>query len=666
MDMLFNPITINKTEVKNRIYMTAMHLNMCQDNEVSDRICAFYEERAKGGAGAIVVGFVTVDTIGGMPTNIGAHDDKFIPGLKKLADAINRHGARSVAQINHQGRYAFSMFIGGRTPVAPSPVASRLTGETPRELKAEEIPGIIEQYAHTARRCKAGGFDMVEILCGTGYLISQFLAPLTNKRTDEWGGSEENRHKFGVKVIQAIRKMNGPDYPIIVRMNGNDMMEGGMRGDELRRFAVALEAAGADAFCINVGWHDARVPQITMGVPRANYAYMARRMKEVLKVPVIASHRINDVDDAYELLADGWCDMVGMGRALIADPYLPQKVQQGCEDEILHCVGCGQGCFDHVFLLQPVECLCNPVAGHELDGPIPKAENIKNVAVVGGGVAGLWAALAASQRGHDVTLFEKEEFLGGQIVIASMPPGREEFGMLPEDLEMQLLLENVDIVLEHEVTAEELKANGFDAVIIASGAHPITPPIPGVDNPKVMQAWDFLMGLKDIGKKVVIVGGGAVGVETALAVAELGTISAETAKFLLVNNAETTEEILYLSTHGTRDVTLVEMISKVGKDIGKSTRWTMTQDLSRFGVKITTNTKVLEINDEGVVVEKKGGGVQTLPADTVILAVGSKSYNPLKEQLEGSGIEVVVVGDANKIGLAFDAIHSGYKAGRAI
>jgi len=412
MDPLLQPITINKTEVRNRFYMTAMHLNMCQDYEVSDRICAFYEERAKGGVGMICVGFVSVDPIGSMFTNIGAHDDKYIPGLAKLAGAINKHGARSCAQINHQGRYAFGMFLGGKQAVAPSAIASRLTGETPRELAADEIPVIIDQYAQTARRCKEGGFSAVEVLCGTGYLISQFLSPLTNKREDEWGGSEENRMKFGVQVIEATRKICGPDYPIIVRMNGNDMMEGGMRGEELRRFAQALEAAGADAFCINVGWHEARVPQITMGVPRANYAYLARRMKEVLNVPVIASHRINDPDDARELLVTGFCDMIGMGRALIAEPDLVNKIAADKEDEILHCVACAQGCFDHVFLLRPVECLCNPRAGHELE-PIEKADKARKVAVVGGGPAGMSAALAATDRGHEVTLFEKENYLRG-------------------------------------------------------------------------------------------------------------------------------------------------------------------------------------------------------------------------------------------------------------
>jgi len=653
-------------EIKNRFYMTAMHMNMCQDYEISDRLIKFYEERAKGGTGAITVGFVTVDPIGAMPSNIGAHDDRFIPGLSRLADAINKHGSRSVAQINHQGRYAFSIFLKGGQPVAPSPIPSKLTGEMPRELGSDEIPVIIEKFAQSARRCKEAGFSAVEILAGTGYIISQFLSPLTNKREDEWGGSEENRMRFGREIIRATRKITGPDYPIIVRMNGNDMMEGGMRSEELSRFAQALEAEGADAFCINVGWHEARVPQITMGVPRSNYAYLARLMKEAVGVPVIASHRINDVDDGRKLLLDGYCDMIGMGRGLIADPYIPQKVADGKEDEILHCIACAQGCFDHVFTLQPVECLCNPRAGNEYEGDIEKTDAPKKVAVVGGGVAGISAAMAAWERGHDVTLYEKNDYLGGQVIIASMPPGREEFSVLADDFEVMLRKTNVKINTGYEVTIDVIKEQGFDHVIVATGAVPITPPIKGVENGKVVQAWDYLMDNAEVGRRVVVVGGGAVGVETALALAEIGTISADTVKFLLLNGAETPEKLKYLATHGTKDVTMIEMISKVGKDIGKSTRWTMNADLKRYGVNVLTKTKVVEINDEGVVVEMPEGGTETIPADSVILAAGAKPFAPLKDELEKSGIDYTVIGDAKRIALAYDAIHAGHKAGKSI
>ena len=666
MDPLFEPISINKTELKNRFCMTTMHLNMCREHEVTDQLCAFYAERAKGGVGTICIGFVTVDEISGMATNVGGHHDRFIPGLTKLASAIKDNGARAVAQINHAGRQIYSMLLPkGRKPVGPSAIKSNMTGEIPHELTEDEILEIIENYGRTTERCIKAGYDMVELLMGTGYIVSAFLSPLSNQRTDKWGGSEENRMRFGLEVLKSVRKAAGPDYPIMARINGNDLIPGALGSGPHIRFAQALDQEGIDALCINVGWHEARIPQITMGVPRCNYAYLARRIKENVNVPVIASHRINDVDDARFLLETGYCDMIGMGRGLIADPYLPQKAQEGREDEIISCIACGQGCFDHVFLLKSIECMVNPEAGHELDGPIEKADKAKKVAVVGGGPAGMSAALALNKRGHDVTLFEKEGELGGQLYLAAAPQGREEFANLIFDYETQLAVANVEVVLDHEVTVSELKDGGYDTVVLATGAKPIMPPIPGADGDNVIQAWDYLSGNVDAQGKVVIVGGGAVGVETALDLAEVGTLPADTIKFLLIHDVEEPAELKRLAIHGTNKVTLVEMLPKIGKDIGKSTRWTMVGDLSRYGVDVLKNSKVLEINSEGVVIQNKDGK-KTLPADVVVMAVGSQSYNPLQKELEDSGIDVHVLGDAGKVALAFDAVHSGYKIGRSI
>lgn len=666
MDPLFQSITINKSEIKNRFYMVTMHLNMCMNYEVSDRIVEFYAARARGGCGAVCVGFCSINRIGSMPLNIGAHDDSFIPGLSKLAAGINDNGGFSIAQINHTGRNGYSMALPkGEMPVAPSAVPSRLTGDTPRELSHDEILQIIDDFAQAARRLKEAGFGGVEILCGTGYLISNFLTPFTNLREDQWGGSEENRMRFGVEVVKAVRNICGDDYPIICRLNGNDMLENGLRGEDLRRFAKALEDAGTDAFCINVGWHEARIPQITMGVPRANFAYLARGMRQNLTKPVIASHRINDVDDMRMLIEEGFCDMIGTGRGLIADPELPAKALQGREDEIVHCIACGQGCFDHVFTLQPVECMVNPQAGHEFEGEITEADEKKKVAVVGGGPAGMAAAMAAAKRGHDVTLFEKNDAVGGQLWLAGAPPGREEFIEMIDDFEIQLCVHDINIKTNIEVSAADLKEGGFDAVILATGGAPVEPPIPGADHPNVIQAWDLLEGCEAAGHDVVIVGGGAVGVESAIALAEIGAMPAETVKFLLIQRAEDPETLRELAMKGSKNVTLVEMLPKIGKDIGKSTRWTMMKDLSMYGVDVRTKQKVLEINDEGVVLETEGG-TETIPADTVVLAIGTKSYNPLEEELKDSGMEVKVVGDAKKIATAFEATHSGHKAGKSL
>ncbi len=398
-DLLFTPITINGLEVKNRLFLPAMHLNMCRNYQVTDRLIAFYAERARGGAGMITVGYAAVDELSAHPLHIGAHRDEFLPGLARLAAAIREHGARAAVQLNHAGRYNHSLLLGGRQPVAPSAVPSRLTGEAPRALEAGEIREIIDSFARAAQRVRQAGFDAVEILAGTGYLISEFLSPLTNRRTDEYGGSLENRMRFGLEVVRAVREKIGDDFPLVVRVNGNDFMPGGIGRRDLQAFAVRLVAAGADALCVNVGWHEAAVPQIVTKVPRGVFAYLARGIREAVTVPVIASHRINDPAVARQMLADGSCDAVAMGRALIADPFLPEKARSGREELIVHCVACGQGCFDNLFKMKAVECLCNPLAGREWETAVKRSPGRRKVLVAGGGPAGMSAAIAAAAAG---------------------------------------------------------------------------------------------------------------------------------------------------------------------------------------------------------------------------------------------------------------------------
>jgi len=380
---------------------------------------------------------------------------------------------------------------------------------------------------------------------------------------------------------------------------------------------------------------------------------------------VIASHRINDPATAREMLADGMCDMVAMGRSLIADPYLPEKAKSGRDSDIVHCIACAQGCFDHLFQLKHVECMCNPRAGHENESLAEKTVQPKNIMVVGGGAAGMSAAMAAHSRGHRVTIFERSSRLGGQLYLAAAPPGREEFASLARDLARQVELARIPVVLNCEVDAALIEEKAPEGIILATGAVPLAPPIPGSERPHVVQAWDVLAGRALTGKRVAIIGGGAVGVETALFLAEKGTLSGDGLKFLLVNRAEDPETLYQMATRGTKEVILVEMLDKVGKDIGKSTRWGMMQDLSRIGVTTVTRATVVAITADGLEVERNGKR-ETVAADSVVIAAGSVSTNPLQAVVEEKNIAFAVVGDAGGVGLAFDAVHQGHQAGMTI
>ena len=659
---LFSPIKISNMELRNRIVMTAMHLGYTPQGEVTDRLVGFYEPRAKGGVGLIIVGGCPIDEYGGMAGMIDLSQDKFIPGLKRLTEAIRAHGAKIAAQLYQAGRYAFSAMIGGRKPFSASAVRSRLTGETPRALELREIPAVQDKFAEAAARAKEAGFDAVEILGSAGYLICQFLSPLTNKRDDEYGGPLENRMRFGIEVVQKVRAAVGPDYPILFRIAGNDFMEGGHTNREARIFAAELEKAGVDLFNVTGGWHETRVPQLTMFVPRGAFVYLAEGIKSAVSVPVLASNRINDPSIGEEIIRNGEADLVTMARALIADPELPNKAASGKRHLIYHCVACNQGCFDNIFQLKPASCLVNPQAGRERELAIEPAAAKKKILVVGGGPAGMKAACTAAERGHRVVLVEKAKRLGGQIPLNSHIPGRKEMLLIGRDLENNLRELGVEIRLGREANKEIIKEIQPDTVILATGARPIQPDIPGVKRRNVVQAWDVLAGIKGVGKRVVIVGGNAVGLETALYLADIGTLSPEVLHFLLVNKAEAMDFIHERLNRGCKSVTVVEMTGKAGQDIGLSTRWTVLAELRRLGVTIMTNTRAVAITDEGLEIEK-GEKREVIEADSVVLAVGSTAENSLANEIKDLVKELHVIGDAKQPRNALDAIREGLMVG---
>ncbi len=659
---LFTPIDINGMELKNRIVMTAMHLGYTPEGTVTDRLIDFYALRARGGVGLIIVGGCVIDEYGGMSSMIGLSDDRHVPGLRKLVDAVKGNGAKIAAQLYQAGRYTHSAMIGGRKPFSASAVRSKFTGETPRALDIEEIQGVQDRFAEAAERAKRAGFDAVEVLGSAGYLISQFLSPVTNRREDRYGGPLENRMRFGIEVVEKVRKAVGPDYPIIMRLAGNDFMEGGCTNVEAGIFAKALEKAGVDLFNITGGWHETRVPQLTMNVPRGAYVYLAQGIKAKVKKPVLASNRINDPDMAEEILRNGEADMITMARALLTDPDLPRKVQEGKSHLIYHCIACNQGCFDEIFNLRPATCLVNPMAGREAEVLIEPAEKPKKVLVIGGGVAGMKAACVAAERGHNVSLAEQTSRLGGQILLNRLVPGREEMATTAGDLARNLENSGVEIMLNKRADIAFVKKMNPDAVIVATGARPMRPQIPGVEKDHVVQAWDVLDGKRGVGQKVVVVGGNAVGLETALYLAGIGTLSPEILHFLMTSNAESMETIFELLNRGSKEVTVIEMIRKAGKDIGLSTRWTIMAELRRLGVTIMTGTTAVAITEEGVEIEKEDGK-GFLPADSIVLAAGSSSENGLLNELEGLAPEIYTIGDAKAPRKAIEAIREGFEVG---
>ena len=663
MTLLFSSAQIGTLQLRNRLVMTPMHLGYSPKGEVNDQLVEFYRARARGGVGLIIVGGCGIDRIGnafGMPQ---LDDDRFIPSLRRLVDAVHAEGAKIVSQLYQAGRYAHSALT-GQPSVAPSPIPSKLTGQTPVELTEEKIVEVIASFTEAAKRAQTAGFDGVEILASAGYLISQFLSPLTNQRTDRYGGDLQARMTFGLEVVASVRGAVGPDYPIIVRVAGNDFMPGSHTNIESRVFCQALEKAGVNAINVTGGWHETPVPQLTMNVPHGAYTYLAHGIKQAVSIPVIACNRINTPSLAEQILQEGKADFIGMARPLLADPELPSKAMSGHPEKIRPCIGCNQGCLDYVFRMKPISCLVNAEAGHEAElAPGRQSEEPQQILVIGAGSAGMEFARVATVRGHKVTIWEESERSGGQLKLAASPPGRQDFLNLGTYLANACLELGVTIEYNVKATPENVlsavQEGKFTRVVMATGARPISPPIPIEEGVEVLQAWDVLTGRSKTGENVIIVGGGAVGVDTALLLAECGTIDNDTLRFLMLQHAETEKELYHLLTQGSKKITVLEMTKGIGRDIGPSTRWSMLADLKRYKVNCLDETKVLEVRSNGVLVEN-AGSQKVIPVDTVILAVGSRSNNELYLALQGKIESLSIIGDAAKPRKVLDAIHEAY------
>lgn len=632
---LFSPISINSLILKNRIVMPPMCTNYATiGGGVTDRIIAYYAERARGGVGLINVEFTYVAPAGKTFEHmLGIYDDRLIAGLTRLTDAVHSADGKVAIQISHAGRRAHADMIGS-LPVAPSPIPS-LSGETPRELTIAEIEEIIDSYIAAARRAKKAGFDAVMIHMAHGYLIQQFLSSLSNRRSDRYGGDFEGRTRFAIEILRGVRQEVGKDYPITCRFCGDEYVKGGIDQKGAIQFAKLLEANGMDAIEVSAGTPDsahtavAKPPSFPMGY----LSDLSYGIKKEVSIPVGVAGRNHHPRVGETILEEGKADLVAVGRGLIADPEWPNKAFEGGTDDIRPCISCNDGCIDRMFNQLDISCTVNPVVGKETFFPIKTAKQKKKVLILGGGPAGIEAARIAAMRGHKVHLFEKEKELGGQLRIASAPPGKE----IIEEFRQFLVREikRLGVKMTHKkIDRNTIKKLSPDEIVVAVGGIPKPLDVPGIESKKVSSAWDVLLQEKAVGKKAVIIGGGRVGLETA--------------DFLLAEG---------------REITILEMLKQPGQDMSSNAKKVVVEKLIQNGVDILTESKVVAIKEDCVVFDRAGVVSQLRGLDSIILAVGTNPQEAGIRELEKTGASIRWVGDCLAPRKLLNAIHEGFMAG---
>lgn len=648
---LFEPLDLGFTTLKNRVLMGSMHTGL-EETKDWNRVAEFYAERARGGVALMVTGGMAPNREGGVfPGAAGLFSDEDIANHRIVTDRVHENGGKIAMQILHAGRYAY-----GPDCVSASPIKSPISPFPPKELDEDGIEKQIQDFVTATMRAKEAGYDGVEIMGSEGYFLNQFLVTHTNKRTDHWGGDYENRMRLPVDVVRRCRAAVGENFIIIYRISMIDLIPNGSNHDEVVQLAQAIERAGATILNTGIGWHEARIPTIATSVPRRAFAWVTKKLMGKVAIPVITSNRINTPEVAEDVLAEGCADMVSMARPFLADSQFVVKAQADRADTIAPCIACNQACLDHTFGGKISTCLVNPRACYETELPIRRAQDKKKVAVVGAGPAGMSTAMTAAERGHDVTLYDRDSQLGGQLNVAKQVPGKEEFWGLVGWYETMLSEMGVKTVLNKAVSAGDL--TGFDEVIIATGVTPRDPGLPGQDHSKVLDYLDVLKHGAPVGKKVAVIGAGGIGFDVAEFLVQEGESPSVNLPEWMAEWGVTDPALSRggLAEGGAkpeaaaREVILLQRKAKaLGKGLGKTTGWIHRMSLRMKKVRMIGGVNYEKIDDAGLHISygEACENPEVLAVDNVVICAGQLSDRSLADALEAQGISCHVIGGAD-------------------
>lgn len=650
---LLEPLDLGFTTLRNRVLMGSMHVMLEDKAKDLPKLAEFYAERARGGVGLIVTGGFGVSRTGwllplaGKMTTAGEAKSHRV-----ITEAVHEAGGKIALQLLHAGRYSYHPFS-----VSASASKSPITPFSARAMREREIVKTVTDFAHSAKLAQQAGYDGVEIMGSEGYLINQFLAPRTNKRTDRWGGSPANRQRFAVEIVRAVREAVGPDFILIYRLSMLDLVEGGQSWAEVVTLAKQVEAAGASIINTGIGWHEARVPTIVTSVPRAAFTWITAKLRPEVTIPVITSNRINMPETAEEVLARGDADMVSMARPFLADPDWVRKAQGNRSDEINTCIACNQACLDHSFKHKRASCLLNPRAAHETELKLLPTRLNKRIAVVGAGPAGLAAATTLAGRGHAVDLFEADGEIGGQFNLARRIPGKEEFAETIRYFVRQLELTGVKVNLNHRVTAAELSAGGYDEIVLATGVTPRTPAIPGVEGPNVHSYADVITGRVVVGERVAVIGAGGIGFDVGEFLTSTGTVGVAQSREQWMREWGVEDPELAdggvtkpVPEKSPRQVFLLQRKdSRVGAGLGKTTGWVHRAALASRQVEMIKGVNYERIDADGLHISFGGkhGRPRVIGVDDVVICAGQDPRRDLLAELESAGGTVHVIGGAD-------------------